>query len=83
MIYVEPEAPEAIGAWDVVEGAGGKLVAIVDGEGIEEGTVVDEGDDVAIAAVVGKHEDANIGTGFGDCGREIFLGIALCEDDHP
>lgn len=83
MIYMEFEASKAGRARDVVEGDGGEIVAIIDREGVEEGTMVDQCDDVGIACIGGGHEDADVGTDFGDFCGEGFLGSALRKDDDP
>ena len=82
MIYIEPEASKVVGARDVVEGGRGEVVAVVNGERVQEGAVVDEGYDVGIVCVAWGHEDADVWTGFGDCCCEILLRFALGEDDN-
>ena len=81
MIYMEFETSKVVGTRDVLEGDGGQVVAAVDREGVEEGAVVDQGDDIGIVRVRGGHEDADVGTSFRDCCCEGFLGSALSEDD--
>lgn len=79
---MESEAAEVVCAWDVLERNGGEGVAIVDRQGVEEGAVIDEGDDVGIGGVGGGHEDADVRAGFGDFGSEVFLWFAVSEDGN-
>lgn len=79
---MEAEASKAVGAWDVVEGKGGEVVTSVDREGVEKGTMIDEGYDVIVTGVVGGHEHPDVGAGFGDCCCERFLWSALGEDGN-